>query len=561
MKLRFIGALGSVAGSCTLVNYNDHYYLVDCGISQGCEQSAAQETSSFDFKPTGITAVFLTHAHMDHCGMLPQLIREGFRGKIYCTRATADLTVHALRDAASLDGSAFSERDVERLEFVCPDDEAQFRFGAFVPLGANLTFSFIRTSHVLGSVAVEFQYAGGVNDPDRRSTIVFSGDLGSNTDGNCYQALLNARQYPSTYAQYVVCESTYGGRVRDSQYMNFDCRINALKQVILRAAKHVGTPTVIFPCFTLQRVQELITDLHHLFDVHMQSEELSSVVSDTKRPQILVDSPLAVKYGAVYARELSRVRGNGKSYYLNPNFSNRSSTDELPCGELIKQLLGSDSPYQRFKNFNLLKSPAVFNGVGGLRIVIAGAGMCNGGRVMNHLKRLLVESSTTVVISGYQSPRTPGSELMNRVENPSAELDGSAWGLANSEIRAEVVNLSPYYSGHADQQGLLDFLFAKNSHHDYRTIRRVFLVHGDNDARRSLKKAISMRSTCGSGRDRKIEQIDLPERTQQWFDLLQDKWVNECHSKVDDQSLALNTLMRRVEELERIVSALRLRAA
>ena len=235
MKIRFIGAIGTVTGSCTLLTHRRRYHLVDCGTVQGTDATNGTD-GTLPFKAGGINGVFLTHAHLDHCGMLPQLVKQGFRGNIYCTRATADLTKLALNDAASLPTSQFSINDVDRLRFVCLDDRHEFQFGKSIGIEPNFSVALIRTSHILGSVGFEFQFAGSRDGAAAsRKTIVFSGDIGCNVDGNCYQSLLNSRHYPSTHAEYLVCESTYGGRDRDSRFTDYEERMQSLKQTVLKS--------------------------------------------------------------------------------------------------------------------------------------------------------------------------------------------------------------------------------------------------------------------------------------------------------------------------------------
>ncbi len=555
MKVRFIGALGTVAGSCTLMNHRDRYYLVDCGIAQGSEAAVAQNKSPFEFKPSGIWSVFLTHAHMDHCGLLPKLVKEGFRGKIYCTRATADLTVQALRDAARLDESLFSAEDVDRLVFFCfDDDEQQFAFGRFSKkLDEDLTFSLIRTSHVLGAVAFEFQFA---DERQRRQTIVFSGDIGNNTDGNCYQPLLNGRQYPSTHAEYIVCESTYGARVRESRFMDFEKRIEALKGAVMQAAKRGSKPTLIFPCFTLHRTQELVADFFYLFERHLNDEDAAVLRLGGNLPLLLVDSPLASNYGVVFARELSRKRPNGKPYYLNPFFKIRFCKPGESEAQVLERLLAPDMPLREFANFALAaQADRSFKAAESLRIIVAGSGMCNGGRVERHLKEHLGSEGATVMLTGYQGRGTPGAELMERASNPEAEICGDRWGLESDEIQAAIVDLSPFYSGHADQSGLLDFLLRKdNPKHHYSTLKRVFLVHGDNDSRAGLKEEIESRQATTDSEERKVTCVEMPVSGQGWFDLTKNDWVNEYHPKVDCLEIAVLSLTRRVEQLESLLA-------
>ncbi|NDJ15016.1 MAG: MBL fold metallo-hydrolase [Acidobacteriia bacterium] len=541
MKIKFLGALGSVTGSCTLLNHGGRYYLVDCGTWQGSASNVYEPDGRlFRFKPNAIAAVFLTHAHMDHCGRLPLLAKHGFNGPIYCTRATAKLARLALLDAANLSGSQFGSDDVARLKFKCFDDDPRFQFGRFTGLDANLSVAIIRTSHILGAVGFEFQFAEPSSCGSRpRRTIVFSGDLGNNQDHHCYQALLNGRQYPSTHVGYVVCESTYGASNRDLVFTSYAERIAALDCVLTDAAAAGSPTTVVFPCFSLQRTQELIVDLHCLLSkrksgVFTKLASRGDANSIPRQIEVMVDSPLAQKYGQIFAEELRRIRPSGKPYYLNPELPSRLGLTNGACLDLLDRLFGVRGATQMFDRYSLnyeqswshVQAPP-------LRIIIAGAGMCTGGRVVGHLKRLLPVPSCTVVLTGYQGEGTPGAELAKRARDSGAPVNIADWGIYNSQVRARIVELSGFYSGHADCTGLLDYLFHKNSEHEYSSVKRVFLNHGEQSAREGLERAIKIRASEWRCDDRVIDGVELPQSAGAWFDLLLDRWVREWHPVVE----------------------------
>jgi metallo-beta-lactamase family protein len=551
MQIRFIGALGTVTGSCTLLSHRKRYYLVDCGIEQG-----NHAPTQLDFKPEVLSAIFLTHAHLDHCGSLPLMAKQGFCGKIYCTRATADLTKLALKDAANLPNAKFDATDVGKLEFVSLDERPNFEYGKFFGIDHNLTVSMIRTSHVLGSVGFEFQFSDvGENNPNLRKTIVFSGDIGVNSNGNCYQPTLNDRQYPSTHAEFIVCESTYGGRVRDPEYTDYGRRLQALKTELLRAAQAGPGATVIFPCFTLQRLHDLVIDLHCLLEHHLDEESLSRICCSDHgvldiRPAIVIDSPLALKHGEIFVRELQRIRTNGKPLYLNPELIGRLHISLEDLAEFLAAIFGQRRGRQVGNHYALhhgMPSPAVKSG---LRIILAGSGMCNGGRIMHHLKQNLPDKRTTVVMTGFQGPGTPGSELQKRAKDPNANIDGKAWNLKSDCIKAKVVDLSGYFSGHADRDGLLDFIMHKNSGHEYRTLRRVFLVHGDNSARNALKNSIVEKAKLNSLDSRLVEQVELPDVGGGWFDLIKNKMGTDFDPQIDSPQKAALISFRHLEKMD-----------
>ena len=549
MKIRFIGAIGTVTGSCTLFTHRHRYYLIDCGATQGNDAIDGSD-AKLPFKAAGIVGVFLTHAHLDHCGMLPQLVKQGFRGYVYCTRATADLTKLALTDAVSLPNAQFTADDVNRLRFFCLDDRPDFQFGKSFGLDSNFSVSLIRTSHVLGSVGFEFQFAGSRNGSTAtRKTIVFSGDIGCNVDGNCYQSLLNARQYPSTHAEYLVCESTYGGRDRDSRFTNYEERMHSLKRAVLEASARGPGATLIFPCFTMQRMQELQLDLHTLLEQHLDEAELGQL-NFGAMPEIIIDSPLSRKYGEVFSRELLRKRANGKYSYLNPELAERLKLDHESLVQLLAGLFGNDQRDLNLRNYRMGFGTSANQNHVGLRIILAGSGMCTGGRIMEHLRRYLPNENTTIVITGYQSGGTPGAELMKRSMNPNAAIDGTPWGIAGYEIMATVVDLSGFFSGHADRGGLLDFIFSKNSSHQYLALKRVFLVHGDNQARQELCRAIEHETQSLSTSKRQVERVEMPNPENRWFDLDKNKWVWDFHPQVELAEQAVASGFGRLQKLE-----------
>jgi metallo-beta-lactamase family protein len=477
---------------------------------------------------------------MDHCGRLPLLAKHGFDGTIYCTRATAKLARLALLDAANLSGNQFGTDDVERLRFKCFDDDPAFQFGRPVGLDANLSVSIIRTSHILGAVGFEFQFAEPSSCGSRpRRTIVFSGDLGNNQDHHCYQALLNGRQYPSTHANYVVCESTYGTSNRELVFTSHPERIAALDRVLADAVAAGSPTTVVFPCFSLQRTQELIVDLHCLLSKR-QSGVFAKFASRgapnaiSRQIEVMVDSPLAQKYGQIFAEQLRRVRQSGKPYYLNPELPSRLGLTNDACLDLLDLLFGVRGATQMFDGYSLSyeQSRSRVHPLP-LQIIIAGAGMCTGGRVVGHLKRLLPVPSCTVVLTGYQGEGTPGAELMKRARDSGSPINVADWGLYNSQVKARIVEISGFYSGHADCAGLLDYLFHKNSEHEYSAVKRVFLNHGEQSAREGLERAIQLRANERRCDDRVIEGVELPNPAGSWFDLTNDRWVREWHPVVE----------------------------
>lgn len=531
-RIRFLGALGQVTGSSTLLHYRERYYLIDCGIQQG--PGAAE--GGLPIPPSGIAAVFLTHAHMDHCGLLPWMARNGFKGKVWCSRATAELTRLALRDAAAHKGSGFSSWDVENISFCAFDDKEGFQFSDVIALQDGLTFSVFRTSHILGSVGFEFIYDEGTKG--KRKTLVFSGDVGVNSDACLTHPLLNARQDPSTHAAYIVCESTYGNRNREEQYADPAKRLEALHEALCAAAERGDNPVVVIPCFTLQRMQDLMTDL-----TSWSMQIWKSAVPFGKL-DVVCDSSLAIEYSRIFVSQLARKRPNGKALWLGRHFEEKYVRENVQLSRALELLVGSDSI-----DWDLENSPRSHVT---LRVILAGSGMCHGGRVVKHLKEHLTNVEATVLLTGYQSPGTPGGNLIEMARDASIRKDFPEWDIRAEDVRATIVDLSPYFSGHADQKGLLNFLLNKTSQrHKYEKVRRVFLNHGEDGARIKLKEAILERQ--GKEGRREVEAVELPYPNSGWFDLVENRWVDAFDPAIDDQTFQIVNLQRRLELIEAVL--------
>ena len=477
---------------------------------------------------------------MDHCGLLPYLVRKGFHGKVWCTRATADLTRLALQDAAGLSGGTFTEADVEQINFCAVDDKADFNFGVFIPVQDGLTFTVARTSHVLGSVGFSFQFSG--SDAGRqkiRQTIYFSGDVGNNTDQNLAQPLLNARYYPCTHAQYIVCESTYGGRSREPRFKNFEERVQALHRILDEAMRERVNATVLFPCFTLQRIQDLQADLHYV--LNCQASSAGGWGADI---MLHSDSPQAMEYGEIFARELSRKRANGKPHYLNAKFGVRMG---MEIGHDV-----DENFFRRLFTRDKITWPAPESSKT-LRIILAGTGMCHGGKIIDHLKRFLPSPDTMVIFTGYQGSDTPGSQLLGRARDSKCFVElPEDWEVDSDAIHARVVDFSGYYSGHADQESLIDFLLTKDKPKTpYQPLLRIFLTHGEDQDREALKSRLLAEE--GKHGHRSVAAVELPRPSDGWFDLLKNEWSGEINPQVDGLQFQVAALHQKVQRLEKLL--------
>lgn len=445
MKLTFHGAAKTVTGSCFLLQIDKLKILIDCGLFQGSEEVESRNRLPFGFPPNKIDYVILTHAHLDHCGLIPRLVREGFAGEILCTEPTRDLARLILTDSAQLheeEAAVLSKKERRRGgEAVRPLYEIEDvlvsldRFGDPVPLNKTIDLArgvklqFRDAGHVLGAVFVQLRVTEGRKRPKR---LLFSGDLG-NTD-----KLLTPDPAEPDPADIVVIESTYG----DRQHRSMRDSIAELRQAILLTFARGGN--VLIPSFALERSQELLAVLFQLY----KRKELPGC-------QIFLDSPLAISTTKVFRR-----------------YSEHLKSEEA------QTLAHSPNPFD-FPALRFARTPEeskAINALASHAIIIAGSGMCTGGRILHHLKHQLWRSECSVVFVGYQADGTLGRRLIEGAR--TARIFGE-----EVAVRAQVWTINGF-SAHADQPGLLRWLARAQKP------EKIFLVHGEMPSLLAFKHAI-----------------------------------------------------------------------
>lgn len=451
------GGTRGVTGSCHQLHLDPSTsLLVDCGLEQGAEAAPGAETASLGFDVQGIEALVVTHVHLDHVGRIPALLAAGYRGPILCSEPSARLLPLVLEDAYKLNVSSEPVQVARYLDFVR---------GLIVPLpfehwhtlverpGLACRIRLQRAGHLLGSAYVECDMQHG----QANSRYVFSGDLGA-----CGNPLLRPLQPPER-ADVLVLESTYGDRL----HAHAGDRRQRLEAAIDRALADKGT--ILIPAFSLGRTQEL---LYELEDILHRKALLGSAGPgpdgdplDWSQLPIILDSPLAQRITRVY-RDLH--------VYWNAEAKARLAEGRDPLG--FSQLISVDTHARHQQVVNYLKS------TGRPAIVIAGNGMCSGGRIVNYLKAMLGDPRHEVVFVGYQAKGTPGA-VIQASEGAQGfvliDLDGQMY-----EICAKVVTLSGY-SGHADQAGLVNFVQGMSE-----SPGTIVLVHGEQRAKVALKQAL-----------------------------------------------------------------------
>ena len=431
MFLTFIGGAGTVTGSKTLVEFAHRKVLVDCGLFQGASEDRARNWEPFPIDPSGIDAVLLTHAHLDHCGYLPALVRDGFHGPVYCTEPTADLVRIVLRDSAHLQEEdaewarrkgfsrhanprpLYDTNDAERaIDLLTPQP-----FHADFELFPGALAEFEPSGHILGSAVLRLRETG-----ERPRTVVFSGDLGRPS-----HPLLVAPHPPSD-ADAVVIESTYGDRVHEDLASGME----ALASAVTRTIKRGGS--VVIPAFAVDRTEVLLKALRDLIDQQR-----------IPRAPIYVDSPMALATLSVYRSAIDREEPEFRSEVL----AHGSSFFDLP------DLHEARTPQESMD----LDRP-------GPKIIISASGMAAGGRVVHHLKALLPDPRNCVILVGFQAIGTHGRAL----------AEGAAQLKIHGQyvkVRAEVVEV-PVFSVHGDADELLGWLKSAGS-----VPPNVFVVHGE----------------------------------------------------------------------------------
>ncbi|MBX7124653.1 MAG: MBL fold metallo-hydrolase [Cyclobacteriaceae bacterium] len=440
--LRFLGAAQSVTGSKYYLEVNGEKYLVDCGMFQGLKQLRLRNWDRLPIDPKDLSAVIITHAHIDHTGYLPRLVKDGFHGRIICTNATADLMKIMLLDAAKLQEEeavhafkkGYSRHASPQPLFTTLDAEnvltmvESYRYDAHVQVSKHFTVQFRNAGHILGSAIVEGWLLG-----DRmQKKIVFSGDLGRFEDPVMYPPTLIEE------ADVLLTESTYGNRVSPQDHVEED-----LARVINEAWKAEGC--VVIPAFAVGRTQSLLYYLLTLMD--------KKAIPVTP---IFVDSPMAISVTDLYEHH----RYNHK-------------IEVTRNGDRLHSIF--DSPNVHFCNSQ--ESSKALNDIKRDAIIISASGMCTGGRILHHMFNRLPRANDTFLFVGYQGEGTRGRDLLDG--ETSIRMFGALVPV-NCQVR-EVHGLS----AHADQHELVQWLSGFKQ-----APKRTFITHGEITTSTALQEII-----------------------------------------------------------------------
>lgn len=593
LKVKFVGAVGSVTGSCHLLRNtrSDSIYMVDCGLYQNVhgqhDRNRARGGADLGgVNPAKIKAIFLTHAHMDHCGLIPRMYRLGFSGKVICTRLTANCVKEALRDtvrnADGFDKGLYDQEDVDAIQFYCPDDREDFQlgFGYKVLDEADLFFGFSRTGHLAGAVAITFE-ANLANN--KRLSICFGGDLGpqiGNHDES--SSLLRPVQYPRPTVDYLVLESTYGGKCSRPclSYKDKVARLGAVLERALSPARGTN-PQVVVPAFTLGRTQDLVVDIAYLIT---RTDFVSRIGG--KPPLVVVDSSLARTYSNAFRTEFDNwwvksrpgAPAERKMRLLNRSHHLFAEHESIDVNQLLDQLFlgdGSRTVSVRSANGSTFELCYDRRTVADRPVIyVSSSGMCSSGPVMSRLRTALRHANATVLFVGYIPPLNEASRLKSSAaswqsdaelatmfeDGPTFSQDGRLddFELSLSDVKAALVDLSGIYSGHADETGLCEYALgidmpAKRSH--YKPMR-IVLVHGDDKARAMVRQALHRYEAEGrpEGRSREIAGILTPTVGSGWYDLERADW-EPTESKEPSWQESLKLLAEAADLQDRVAQA------
>ncbi|MFM2267868.1 MAG: hypothetical protein RL757_1309 [Bacteroidota bacterium] len=431
MTIQFCGAAQEVTGSCHLLTLDDGFtILLDCGLYQGNSDNMKDFNEKWLFNPATIDCMVLSHAHIDHTGRIPRLVKDGFRGKIYATHATRDLAAIMMLDSAEI-----QENDRKHQPAFYETQDVTQAMGQFVSYGYNNWFNirdnvkvfFADAGHILGSASVTFE----VTEENKTVRFGFSGDIGR------YNRPILRDPQPMPELDYLVCESTYGNKLHQEKPDETARFANIVRETCVEKGGKI-----IIPAFSIGRTQEIV----HLLDVLIGEGKLPPVTT-------YVDSPLAIDATDIFVKH-----------------------PECFDDEILQFLLRNPNPFG-FKSLKFLKSSNESRALKDSNepcIIIASSGMATGGRIRQHLENYVSNPTATIMIVGYAAPNTPAGQLRNGNKQVRIFKD-------KREVKARV-EVMESFSAHADYSEILRFLEGKNQR-----LKQMWLVHGELESQQGFK--------------------------------------------------------------------------
>lgn len=461
MKITFLGAARTVTGSNFLVEGAGKKFLVDCGMWQGKAEQEMENDQEFEFNPTDIDFVLLTHAHIDHSGRIPKLYKEGFRNKVYAHKATCDLCALMLPDSGHIQETESEWKNRKRMRrgekpippiytaeeaAKCLEIFEAVQYDQIIEITPEIHVRFNDAGHMLGSSIIEVW----VKEDDKETKTVFTGDLGNNDI-----PLLS----PLTMIEdtdYLVMESTYGSRLHVKNEQKAEIFLNVVSETLDNGG------TVVIPSFAVGRTQEILYELNKLKE-EKEDEEFIRKYKILMKTPVYVDSPLAISATEVFSD--------------NMDLFDEETKEEMAKGDNPLEFPGLQFTKTADESKALNEDPRA-------SIIISASGMCEVGRIKHHLKHNLWNPKSTILFVGYQAPGTLGYNIVNGAK--TVKIFGEEIAV---NARIEYIE---GYSGHADQELLMNFIysFIKKPKH-------IFLVHGEPESQDILRDKIESDTGLG----------------------------------------------------------------
>ncbi len=461
MKITFLGAAKTVTGSNFLVEGAGKKFLVDCGMYQGKVTEELENSDPFLYDVEEIDFMLLTHAHIDHSGRIPKLYNDGFRGKVYATKATCDLCEIMLPDSGHIQEVEIEWKNRKRMReskeplpplytaedaYNCLEIFNPVEYDDIVEIDENISVRFNDAGHMLGSAIIEIW----ITEDGKTKKLVFTGDLGNND-----LPLLDSPTMISN-ADYLIMESTYGNRL----HMKNDDKAKMFLDIVSETLDNGGR--VIIPSFAVGRTQEILYELDKLKDDLGQDEEFARKYEKIMNIPVYVDSPLAISATEIFKKNT-----------------------ELFEDEIQEKIKRGDNPLE----FNGLQFTQTAEESKALNedtrpaIILSASGMCDVGRIKHHLKHNLWNPNSTILFVGYQAAGTLGRSIVEGAKK--VKIFGEEIAV---NARIEYIE---GYSGHADQTWLLNFVYSFTN-----PPKHIFLVHGEEEGQEVLKQKIEETSEC-----------------------------------------------------------------
>jgi len=455
MKITFLGAAKTVTGSNFLVEAAGKKFIVDCGLYQGKITEELANEEDFLYDVGAIDFMLLTHAHIDHSGRIPKLYNEGFRGPVYATKATCDLCSIMLPDSGHIQENEIEWKNRKRIREGLPPlpplytaEDAIRTMEIFEPvlydeiieIDENIEVRFNDAGHMLGSSIIEVW----VKEDGETKKIVFTGDLGNNDI-----PLLDSPTMIES-ADYLVMESTYGNRL----HIRNDEKAHLFLNIVAETLEKGGN--VVIPSFAVGRTQEILYEINKLKEEHKDDKEFKKKFARLMEAPVFVDSPLAISATEVFRQNMDLFE------------------------EEVKQEIASGENPLEFPGLQFTRTAdesKALNETAKASIIISASGMCEVGRIKHHLKHNLWNPNNTILFVGYQAPGTLGRNIVDGAKK--VKIFGEEIAV---NARIEYIE---GYSGHADQEWLLNFIYSFMS-----KPKHIFLVHGEPEGQRELKEKI-----------------------------------------------------------------------